>query len=98
MALQVTNKNDSVIFAVKVVPGASCTRIVGLLGDALKVTAASAPERGKANKTLEAFLAQQFKCDKSSVKIVSGLTHAHKQVQVNNMDEATLRDYLSPWL
>jgi len=98
LTLQVTKHHDCVIFAVKVIPGARSTRIVGILGEALKVTVACAPEKGKANKALTAYLAKQFKCNKSSVKVVSGLTNAYKQVQVEDMDDATLYACLSKWL
>jgi len=36
----------------KVVPGASRTKITGLLGDWLKMTVATPPQGGKANKAI----------------------------------------------
>ena len=42
----------------KVVPKASRDRVVGWLGDRLKVQVRAAPERGKANAAVEALLAE----------------------------------------
>ncbi|MGB9626422.1 MAG: DUF167 domain-containing protein, partial [Phycisphaerae bacterium] len=38
--------------AVKVVPGSSRDRIMGVLGDALKIAVAAPPEKGKANQAV----------------------------------------------
>ena len=49
----------------KVVPGASRTRLAGQLGDALKVAVAAPPEAGKANAALIELLAQVFAVEAS---------------------------------
>ena len=98
LALMIKTQGSDVIFAVKVVPGASITKVAGLLGEALKVTVASAPEKGKANKALEAHLAKLFKCSKSMVTVVAGMTNPQKQVQVSDMDVKTLKGHLAQWL
>jgi uncharacterized protein (TIGR00251 family) len=41
---------------IKVVPGASRTEIVGVLGNRLKLRITSPPEQGKANKAVQALL------------------------------------------
>ena len=98
LPLLIKTHGNNVVFSVKVVPGASKTKIIGLLGDALKVTVASVPEKGKANKALVAHLAKLFNCSKSMVTVVSGMTNPQKQVQVEAMNIQTLERYLAQWI
>jgi uncharacterized protein (TIGR00251 family) len=60
----------------KVVPGASRSAIVGLLGDRLKVRVAAAPEGGKANRAACALLRDWTHAE--AVEIVSGHASAEK--------------------
>lgn len=68
---------------VKVVPKSSRNEIVGPMADGtLKVKIAAAPEKGKANAELCAFLAKHYGVPKSAVTIVSGETSTLKRVRV----------------
>jgi uncharacterized protein len=76
---------DGVEIAVKVVPGASRDRIVGPLGDALKVQVAAAPERGKANAAVEALLADALGVPIKSVRVTRGHSSPRKTVVVQGI-------------
>ncbi len=68
---------------VKVVPKSSRNEIVGPMADGtLKVKIAAAPEKGKANAELRAFLARHYGVPKSAVTIVSGETSTLKRVRI----------------
>jgi len=70
---------------VKVVPGASRDRIVGPLGDALKVQVSAPPERGKANAAVESLLASVLGLQSRDVAVVRGQTSPRKTVLVCNV-------------
>lgn len=68
---------------VKVIPKASRNEIAGTLADGtLKVKIAAAPEKGKANAELCAFLAAHYGVPRSSVVIVSGETSPRKRIRI----------------
>lgn len=72
------------MLSVKVTPKSSKNEIVGFLDDGtmkLKITAA--PEKGKANAEIVAFLAAQFGVSKRQVEIVRGSTAALKVVVIS---------------
>ena len=81
-------------FRLKVVPGASRSKVAGWLGDALKITVAVAPEKGKANAAIEKLLAGFLDLPLSQVSIVAGHTHPHKTIEVCGLDEAALVEML----
>ena len=69
---------------VKVTPKSSRTELVGKLPDGTwKIKVAAAPEKGKANRELCAFLADHFGVPQSRVHIVSGETAHIKRVRVD---------------
>ena len=76
---------DGVLLAVKVVPNASRSRVVGLLGAALKVSVAAAPEEGRANRAVETLLAQWLGVPGNQVKIIAGQTQPRKRVLIMGM-------------
>lgn len=80
-----TEKDDSLIFNVRVVPRASKSEIVGEHDNALKVRIASPPVDGAANAELIKLLAKTFDVSKSQVEIVSGQTSKTKQVKIANL-------------
>ena len=81
---------NGVVFTAKVVPGSSRTAVAGVLSDAIKIRVAAAPEKGKANQCLVAFLAERLGVKKNSIKIVSGRTNPVKQVQVTGISAIEL--------
>lgn len=69
---------------VKVTPKSSRTEVVGKLPDGTwKIKVAAAPEKGKANRALCAFLADHFGVPQSRVSIVSGETSHVKRVHID---------------
>jgi uncharacterized protein (TIGR00251 family) len=57
---------------VKAIPGASKTESSGVKDGALRIRIAAAPEDGKANAELRAFLAKALGCSKSEVVLLQG--------------------------
>lgn len=82
---------EGIELRLKVIPGASRSVIVGVLGDRLKVKVAAPPEDGKANKAVVELISEWLEAD--SVEIVSGHAHPEKVVRVHGLmkiDESRL--------
>jgi hypothetical protein len=81
------------LIEVKVVPGASRSRIVGPHGDALKAQVAAPPEKGRANEALCALFAESLGVPRRAVSVVRGETAARKTLRVDGVvpDEAARR-------
>lgn len=77
--------NGAVTFAVKVIPRASRTEIVGVEGDAVKIRLCAPPVEGRANEALVKFLADMFRLSKSNVEIVTGETGRRKLVRLRGV-------------
>ena len=90
--MEVTESEDGVVLAVKVVPGASRTAIAGELDGMVKIKVPAAPEKGKANQCLVEFIAERLGVKKKSVSIVSGQASTLKKVQICGI---TAEDVLS---
>lgn len=90
----IQESSGGVIFTAKVVPGSSRTAVAGVLADMVKVRVAAAPEKGKANQCLVAFLANQLGVRKNAVEIVSGQTQPVKRVRVAGISAAELLEKL----
>lgn len=67
----------------KVHPKASRDRVVGWVGDRLKVQVTAPPERGKANEAVIGLLADVLGVPRSAVRVTSGQTSTLKTVQVD---------------
>ncbi len=82
-----------VVIQVKVVPGASRSRIIGWLGDHLKVAVAAPPEGGKANKAVCHLLADALGVKTQDVQVVAGPGSPRKKVFVArvSVEEAKTR-------
>jgi uncharacterized protein len=93
--LKIQQAGSSVIFSVKVVPRSSKTTIAGVLGDMLKVKLAAAPEKGKANDSLVAFLADTLGLKRNTVTITSGQTSPVKTIQITGVSREFVLDKLN---
>lgn len=75
---------------VKVSPGASRDRMVGWLGDALKLQVRAQPEKGKANTAVIALLAELLQIPETRMRVVSGTTSRTKMIEIDDMCSAEL--------
>ncbi len=82
-------------FAVKVVPGAARDRVVGPLGDALKIQVSAPPEGGKANAAVCEVLAAALGVGARDVQVVSGHGNPRKVVCVRGLAAASVHDRLA---
>jgi uncharacterized protein (TIGR00251 family) len=83
--LDITEKDGAIIFAVRVVPRASKSEIVGELDGALKIRLSAPPVDGAANKELIKLLSKTIGVSKSQVEIVSGETSKTKRIKINDL-------------
>lgn len=76
-------REGSVSFIVRARPGAPRSRVTDIMADgSVKIDVAAAPEEGKANAALLAFLADAFGVPKSRVELLSGQTGRRKAVRI----------------
>ena len=73
---------EKTIIAVKVLPRAAKDEIVGWLEDALKVRVQAPPQDGRANRALEALLADALSLKKNAVTVTTGRASAMKRVAI----------------
>lgn len=69
--------------SLKVVAGASRDRILGWVGDRLKIAVTAPPERGRANRAVLDLLAVTLGLPRSRVRLVSGEASPRKGVEVD---------------
>ncbi len=80
---------------VKVVPGASRSEIAGWLGDELKIRVSKPPEKGKANREVEALVCRSLSLPAGSVRIVRGDTSPRKVLEISGMTIEEIRNRLT---
>jgi len=87
MPIQLTNDpaTGGVRMALKVVPGASRDRIVGVLGDALKIAVSKPPADGAANKAVIQLLAGHLGLPVTSIAITRGHSNPRKEVLITGL-------------
>lgn len=93
--LRLAQSAAGAVLAVKAVPGASRSRIAGVLGDALKVTVAAAAEKGKANAALAALLAETFGLSARDVRLTAGATSPRKEFLLAGLSVEDVRRRLA---
>jgi uncharacterized protein (TIGR00251 family) len=89
--IEFTERDDCLIFTVKVIPRASKSEIVGELNGALKVRIASPPVDRAANLELVKLLSKAFGVSKTNVEIISGETSKTKQIKISNATSEKLK-------
>ena len=85
MPIQLTTEAAGVRLALKVVPGASRDRVVGELGDALKVAVSKPPQGGAANKAVVKLLARALDVAEANITLVRGHGSPRKEVLVTGL-------------
>ncbi len=79
----------------RVLPRSRRDEVAGLHGDALKIRLTAPPVRGKANRALREFLADQLGVSLSDVEILTGHTSRQKRVRVMGVSADAVHALLS---
>ncbi|MEP6903679.1 MAG: DUF167 domain-containing protein [Actinomycetota bacterium] len=85
--IQLTEKDGSITFAVRVLPKSSRSEIVGEINGALKIKLNAPPVDGAANAELIKLLAKRLGVAKSAVEILSGHASRQKQIRVSGVNQ-----------
>lgn len=78
---------NDIIIKVKIVPGSSKNKIIGVYNGSLKITITTPPVEGKANKKCIAYLAKYFDVAKSKIEIISGQTSKNKLIKIYDISQ-----------
>lgn len=89
------SSDDGFLIRVKAVPGASRSRIVGLLGDRLKIAVAVPPQAGRANQAIIELLAQTLGIPQRQITLISGLAQPQKTLHVAGCDIGQIKARLN---
>jgi uncharacterized protein (TIGR00251 family) len=92
--LRIHDVAGGVVIAVKAVPASSRDRIVGVLGDCLKITTSSPAEKGKANAAIAHILAVSLGVDPHATSLAAGATRSRKELLIKGMTAAQVRSRL----
>lgn len=84
------------LLEVKVVPGASRTRIAGPFGDGIRVQVSAPPEKGRANEAVCAVVAEALGVRACDVVVVRGATSPRKSLHVRTLPPDEVRRLLLP--
>ena len=94
-ALSLEQTASGINLLVKVVPGASRSKIVGLLGDRLKVAVAAPPEDGKANAAVCKLLAETLGVAPRAVTVTQGRSRPQKTLTITGVSLDVVRERLA---
>ena len=95
-AFEIKELPGAVGFAVKVQPRAKRDRVIGELGDAIKIALKAPAVDGRANQACIEFLANLLKVPRASITITSGQLSRRKAVRVQGVTAAQARERLAP--
>lgn len=79
---------------VRVVPGASRDRIIGLHGPALRVSVSAPPEKGQANRAVCRLIARTLDLRPASVTLTAGETSRDKTLKIEGLSATELESRL----
>jgi len=82
---------DGAILAVKVVPGSSRERIIGPLGDRLKVVVRKPAEKGAANRALSSLVARALGLRPGDIEVLRGGGRPEKDLLVRGLSADEIR-------
>jgi len=80
--------------AIKAIPNAPRTEIVGWLGEALKIKVHAPPVEGRANEVLCEFLAEALAVPSRAVTVLRGDTSRQKIIRIAGLSTADVRSRL----
>jgi hypothetical protein len=89
--VQITEKDGTVSFAVRLQPRASSDEIVGEHQDGLKIRLTAPPVDDRANQALCKLLAMRLKVPLTAVRIASGERSRTKRVEIFGVTAAMIR-------
>jgi uncharacterized protein len=89
--VQITEKDGTVSFAVRVQPRASRDEIVGEHQDAMKIRLTAPPVDDRANEALRKLLASRLKVPLAAVRIASGERSRTKRVEIFGVTAMMIR-------
>jgi len=89
--IAVRDVDGGAVISVKAVPGASRDKVVGVLGDCLKVATSSAAEKGRANASIAKTLAGALGVGRRDVEIVAGTTSPRKEFRIAGIPASDVR-------
>lgn len=79
------------VLAIKAIPNAPRSEVIGWLGEALKVKVHAPPVEGRANEVLCEFLADTLRLPRRAVTVLRGDTSRQKLVQIVGLGPAETR-------
>jgi uncharacterized protein len=88
---QTSSDSPSCTLAIKAIPNAARSEVVGWLGDALKVKIQAPPVEGRANEALCDFLASTLGLHRRAVTVLRGDTSRQKVVRIDGLTSDQLR-------
>lgn len=94
MSINLTEHPDGIVVAVRVIPRASRSEIVGEHDGSLKVRICSPPVDGAANAEIIRLFAKHFGVSKSEVSIVSGETSKNKRIKIENLSVSKFEELI----
>jgi uncharacterized protein (TIGR00251 family) len=71
--------------AIKAIPNAPRSEVVGWLGDALKIKVHAPPVEGRANEVLREFLADELGLPRRAVTVLRGDTSRQKLLRIDGL-------------
>ena len=89
--MQITEKDGTISFSVRVQPRARRDEIVGEHQDGLKIRLTAPPVDDRANEALRKLLAVRLKVPLAAVRIASGERSRTKRVEIRGVTVAMIR-------
>lgn len=84
----------SCTLAIKAIPNAPRSEVIGWLGDALKVKVHAPPVEGRANEVLREFLADRLGVPRRAVTVLRGDTSRQKLLRIDGLSLAEVKAIL----
>jgi len=84
----------SCTLAIKAIPNAPRSEVIGWLGDALKIKVHAPPVEGRATEVLCEFLADELDLPRRAVTVLRGETSRQKVLRIDGLSLAELKSRL----